>query len=227
MLQRLQNGIIVSCQPVIGGPMDRPDITAAFARAALDGGAAGLRIEGIDNLRAVRAVTDAPVIGIIKRQLPAHDVHITPLLEDVEALAGAGADIIAVDATSRPRPVPVGDLVAAIKTSGRAAMADCATLVDARAAAGAGADILGTTMSGYTGGAVPSEPDYDLLAQLPALGRFVIAEGRYQKPEQAMRARALGADAVVVGSAVTRPEHITSWFVQAVTGHAAAGERHG
>lgn len=206
--------------------MDRPDITAAYASAALDGGAVGLRIEGIENLRAVRAVTDAPIVGIIKRDLSASDVRITPLMDDVTALDRAGADIIAVDATDRPRPFPVSELLSAIKALGRIAMADCATIADAEAAASAGADVLGTTMSGYTGGTVPPEPDFDLLSHLPRFGRFVVAEGRYQKPEQAARAKALGADAVVVGSAVTRPEHITSWFVDAVADQSAPGERY-
>ena len=227
MLKQLENGIIVSCQPVAGGPMDRPDIIAAYARAALDGGAVGLRIEGIANLRAVRAAIDAPVIGIVKRDLPASDVRITPLLEDIGALADAGADIIAVDATTRPRPVALPDLIAAIKAASRIAMADCATAADAQTAVVAGAEILGTTMSGYTGGTVPVEPDYDLLADLPAFGRFVIAEGRYQKPGQAARALALGANAVVVGSAVTRPEHITSWFVEALRAGEQPNERYG
>lgn len=206
--------------------MDRPEITAAYALAALEGGASGLRIEGVENLKAVRAVTNAPIVGIIKRDLTASDVRITPLLDDVGALDEAGADIIAVDATHRPRPFSVSELFSAIKASGRIAMADCATIADAEAAATAGADVLGTTMAGYTGGPVPAEPDFELLSQLPRFGRFVVAEGRYQKPEQATRARALGADAVVVGSAVTRPEHITSWFVDAIADQSGQGERY-
>ncbi|WP_421724685.1 N-acetylmannosamine-6-phosphate 2-epimerase [Bauldia sp.] len=216
MLERLKNGIIVSCQPVVGGPMDKPEIIAAYAQAALDGGTTALRIEGLANLAAVRAVTKAPIIGLVKRDLAQSDVRITPLVEDVVALAERGADIIAVDVTSRPRPVAIAELFAEIKRQDRLIMADCATIDDARAASGSGADILGTTLSGYLGGPVPSEPDFDLLAALPALNRFVVAEGRYQRPHQVARAVSLGADAVVVGSAVTRPEHITSWFVDAM-----------
>lgn len=206
--------------------MDRPEITAAYALAALDGGARGLRIEGIGNLRAVRAVTDAPLIGLIKRDLARSDVRITPLVDDVRAIADAGADIIAFDATDRPRPAQVDALLEAIAASGRIAMADCATLADAARAAKAGAQIVATTMSGYTDNATPNEPDFELLAQLPALGQFVIAEGRYHRPDQAARAIALGADAVVVGSAVTRPEHITGWFAQAVAREAATDARY-
>ena len=215
-VEQLRGGLIVSCQPVTGGPMDRPDIVAAFALAAIDGGARGLRIEGIANLRAVRAVTAVPVIGLVKTDLPDSPVRISPLLDHVDALIAAGADIVAFDATDRPRPVPRATLAARIHAGGALAMADCATAADGRASAAMGCDILGSTMSGYTGGPVPARPDLDLLRDLARLGRFVIAEGRYQVPADAAAALAAGADAVVAGSAITRPEHVTSWFVAAM-----------
>ncbi len=216
LLDNLRGQLLVSCQPVPGGPLDRPEITAAFALAALDGGARGLRIEGIANLAAVRAATRAPVIGLIKADLPDSPVRITPTVADVRALAAAGADIIAFDATDRPRPEPLADVVAAIQAAGALAMADCATLDDGRRAAALGCAILGSTMSGYTGGPVPEGPDVALVAGLAALGRFTVAEGRYQSPADAAAALGAGADAVVVGSAITRPEHVTSWFVAAL-----------
>ena len=216
MLDRLRGKLVVSCQPVPDGPMDRPEIVAAFGLAALAGGAAGLRIEGVANVVAVRSATNAPIIGIIKRDLDDSPVRITPYLEDVDALADAGADIIAVDATLRPRPVAVQPLIERIVSRGLIAMADCATAEEGQAAHDAGAAVLGSTMSGYTGGDVPAEPDYDLVAALRRVGGFVVAEGRYHRPEQAARARTLGADTVVVGSAITRTEHVTSWFVQAL-----------
>lgn len=196
--------------------MDRPDIVAAFALAALEGGAAGLRIEGIANLRAVRTLTDAPVIGLIKADRGDTDVRITPLIDHVNALADHGADIIAVDATDRPRPFPVGDLLKAIRDRQVLAMADCATLADGRRADPLGFDVLGSTLSGYTGGSVPDGPDLELVTSLASLGRFVVAEGRYQSPSDAAAAIAAGADCVVAGSAITRPEHVTSWFVAAI-----------
>ncbi|WP_103256958.1 putative N-acetylmannosamine-6-phosphate 2-epimerase [Tabrizicola aquatica] len=216
LLDRLRGGLIVSCQPVPGGPMDRPEIVAAFAMAALAGGAAGLRIEGAENLRAVRRQTDAPVIGLIKRDLTDSFVRITPLLQDVQALADAGADIIAFDATDRDRPVPRADLVAAIHAAGRLAMADCAFPEDGVAAHALGVEILGSTMSGYTGGPVPDAPDLHLVQALRRTGGFVVAEGRYHLPALAARAIGAGADAVVAGSAITRTEHVTGWFVEAM-----------
>jgi N-acetylmannosamine-6-phosphate 2-epimerase/N-acetylmannosamine kinase len=216
MIHLAPRGLIVSCQPVPGSPFDTPDGVVAFARAAAASGATGLRIEGAANVAAVTQALNLPVIGLIKRDLPGSDVRITPLLEDVAALAAAGAAIIAVDATDRPRPVAVPDLLAAIRAAGRLAMADCATLAEAEAAIAAGADIVGSTMSGYTGGPVPSAPDVALVRALSRLGVPVLAEGRYNAPHLAAAAIRAGAHAVVVGSAITRPEHITTWFAEAV-----------
>lgn len=215
MLEQLRGKLVVSCQPVTGGPMDRPEIVAALGLAALGGGAAGLRIEGAANLRALRPLTDAPVIGLVKRDLDGSEVRITPFLEDVDALAGAGAGIVAVDATRRPRPVPVGDLLARIRAHGCLAMADCATEEDAQEARALGFDVLGSTLSGYTGGRVPDGPDLALVAALRALGGFVMAEGRYNRPQDVAEARRHGADAVTVGTAITRTEIVTGWFAQA------------
>ena len=134
LVERLTGELIVSCQPVIGGPLDRPEFVVGFARAAETSGAAGLRIEGIANLRAVRAVTALPIIGIVKRPVPDSPVFITPEPSDVAALSQAGADIIAFDATERSRPVSVKDLVAAIHGAGKLAMADIASIGDAKAA---------------------------------------------------------------------------------------------
>ena len=222
VLDRLRRNLVVSCQPVPQGPLDRPEIVAAFALAALDGGAAGLRIEGVANLEAVRKVTDVPVIGLIKVDRTDTPIRISPLTDHVRALIGAGADIVAVDATGRVRPEPLADLLAAIHAGGALAMADCATIPDARIARDLGFDILGSTMSGYTGGPVPHAPDLALLRDLAGLGRFVIAEGRYHTPAQAAEAIRAGADAVVVGSAITRPEHVTTWFADAIRSAGAA-----
>ncbi|MCA3509923.1 MAG: putative N-acetylmannosamine-6-phosphate 2-epimerase [Rhodobacter sp.] len=222
LLDRLRGGLVVSCQPVPGGPMDRPEIVAAFALAALAGGAAGLRIEGTENLRAVRKLTPVPIIGLVKRDVPGSFVRITPLQEDVLALAEAGADIIAFDATDRDRPVPRAGLVAAIHGAGCLAMADCAFPEDGIAAHGLGVAVLGSTLSGYTGGPVPEAPDLHLVTALRKTGGFVIAEGRYHSPALAARAVQAGADAVVVGSAITRTEHVTGWFADALAAAGAA-----
>ncbi len=221
ILSKLAGQLIVSCQPVPDGPMDRPDIVAAFAEAALVGGAKGVRIEGVDNVAAVRRVTNAPLIGLIKTDLENSPVRITPYVHQVHLLVAAGADIVAFDATQRQRPEPLADLIAAIHALGAVAMADCATQADAQIAHQLGAEILATTMAGYTGDAVPVGPDLELVTALARIGKFVVAEGRYHTPAQAAAAIAAGASAVVVGSAITRVEHVTSWFVDALTAGAA------
>lgn len=212
----LRGGLIVSCQPLEKGPLDDDGVVVRLAQAALSGGACGVRIEGAARVARVRRAIAAPICGIVKRDLPDSPVRITPELADVQALLDAGADIIAVDATQRPRPVPVEALLAAIHAGGAIAMADCSSLEDALAAARMGFDIVGTTMSGYVGGEVPVEPDYALLRQLCARLPRVIAEGRYNTPAQAAEAIALGAWAVTVGTAITRTELVAGWFSSAI-----------
>ena len=90
-----------------------------------------------------------------------------------------------------------------------------------RTAVEAGADIIGTTLAGYTGERAKTEgPDLGLIsalrrAELPAL---LVAEGRIHTPLHAAAAVEAGADSVVVGTAITHPTTITSWFTEAVEG---------
>ncbi len=217
-LDALRGGLVVSCQPVDGGPMDRPDIVAAMAAAAVAGGARGLRIEGVANLAAVRASVSGPIIALVKRDLGDSPVRITPHVADVLALVAAGADIIAYDATDRSRPETTTAIISAIREAGALAMADCATLADGRRAMDEGAAILGTTLSGYTAETADRSGgiDTDLIRAFRDLGTFVMAEGRVNTPELAGEAMRAGADAVTVGTALTRLEHVTGWFRSAV-----------
>jgi N-acylglucosamine-6-phosphate 2-epimerase len=214
----LAHRLVVSCQPVDDGPMDRDDIVAALARAAIAGGAGGVRIEGARRVAAVRQALDAPIIGIVKRDLSDSPVRITPFLSDVEALANAGADIIAVDATNRIRPETIANLLNAIKRNGALAMADCSSLEDATQASEMGFDIVGTTLSGYISGTIPIDPDYALISALKHKNpnTRIMAEGRFNRPDQAAQAISAGAWAVTVGTAITRTEIVTEWFVKAL-----------
>lgn len=211
-----QGGLVVSCQPVPGSPLDKPEIVAAMALAAQQAGAVALRIEGINNLRAVRQIVTLPVIGIIKRDLTDSPVRITPYAEDVDALAQAGADIIAIDGTDRVRPVTVSELLARIHHHGLIAMADCSCEQDGLYCQQAGAELIGTTLSGYTIEQTPAEPDLALVTTLSQAGCRVMAEGRYNSPELAALAKRHGAWAVTVGSAITRLEHICQWYCDAL-----------
>ncbi|WP_324008154.1 N-acetylmannosamine-6-phosphate 2-epimerase [Aeromonas dhakensis] len=225
VLAWLRTGFVSSCQPVDDGPMDSPTIITAMAKASIAGGAVAVRIEGVENVEVARAEVAAPIIGIVKRNLVDSPVRITPYLEDVNALAEAGADIIAIDATARQRPVSVEALVAAIHDAGCIAMADCSNYAEGMDAFQQGVEIIGTTMSGYVGSATPVEPDLALVTALKQAGCFVMAEGRYNSPKLAAQAILAGADCVTVGSAITRIEHICSWFTEAVD--SAKSKRHG
>lgn len=216
ILKQLQHGLIASCQPVENSPLDNPEIVCAMAQACLAGGAVGLRVEGLKNLEATRPQVNAPIIGIIKRDLIDSPVRITPFLVDIDDLARAGADIIAVDGTKRPRPVSIEDSLKKIHSLGCLAMADCANLEDALYCQQLGFDIIGSTLSGYTGGDTPNEPDFQLVQEMAQAGCVVMAEGRYNSPELAKKAIEMGAYAVTVGSALTRLEHVVGWFATAV-----------
>lgn len=218
ILSRIRGGLVASCQPVDDGPMDRPEVVAAMAQACVAGGALALRIEGVDNLKAVRPVVNVPIIGIVKSDLSDSPVRITVRVSEALALAEAGADVIAYDATNRARPDSKEAVLAAILGAGKIAMADSSMLEDGKLALAGGAQILGTTMSGYTAETADrgDEPDFQLIREFKALGAFVMAEGRFNTPALAAAAMQAGADAVTVGSALTRLEHVTSWFAHAI-----------
>ena len=197
--------------------MDKVEHIVAMALAAVDGGAKGLRIEGADNVKAVAKATNIPIIGIIKRDLNDSPIRITPYIEDVKALAQAGASIIAFDGTERKRPVAMLTILEAIHESGCIAMADCADYETGLMLSKHSCTFIGSTMSGYTDlNNIPLEPDYALVESWVAYGLNVIAEGRYNSPERAAKAIELGAFSVTVGSAITRVEHITQWFVNSI-----------
>lgn len=207
-VERLRGGLIVSCQAPEGSPLDRPEIIAALAAAAERGGAVGVRINGPENIRCVRAAVRIPVIGIHKQVRPGSEVYITPDWEAARAVAEAGADIVALDATAR-RPGgyrAVAQLIADIRERlGQPVMADVATVEDGRAAANAGAELVATTLFGYTAETqVAALPGLELVRCLVTmLSVPVVCEGGIQSPGQLAAAFAAGAYAVVVGTAIT------------------------
>ena len=218
ILKKLKNKIIVSCQPNEGGPQDKTSIVVSMAEAAIIGGCGGVRIEGEKNIRAVKKNISLPIIGIIKNDLDNYKVRITPLLKDVDKIINSGAEIIAYDATNRKRPFPTKEIILKIKKANRLAMADCSNLDDANNAILEGADIIGTTLAGYVGKQVKDtdKPNIKLVKEFKKLNCFVMAEGRYNTPELAKQAIRAGADAVTIGSAITRIDNITSWFVKKI-----------
>ncbi len=217
VLDDLAGGLIVSCQANPDSPLRDPYIISRLALAAEQGGAVGLRIQGFEDVAAVRAVTTLPIIGLTKTDRADTEVYITPTAAEGLRLAELGAQIVALDATSRPRPEALADMFAAIHAAGALVMGDISTLDEARAAYDSGADIVSTTLSGYTPySRQVAGADWELMRELREAGLAFGAEGRLNSPAEAARAMQLGARFVVVGSAITRPEVITGWFSQAL-----------
>ena len=222
-VNRARGRLIVSCQAQPHEPLYGADIMARMAIAAEQGGAAAIRANTPVDIRAIRAAVRLPIIGLYKVDLPGYDVYITPRVEDACAVSEAGADVIALEATARPRPEydSLAAFVAAIHAAtGLPVLADISTYAEAIAAEAAGVDLVSTTMSGYTPySALLDGPDIDLVAALSAaLTVPLLAEGRYHTPAQVQAALKAGAVSVVVGGAITRPQEITRRFVKAIEG---------
>ena len=203
------SGLIVSCQAPADSPLHDPMAIAAIAHAAINRGAVGVRIDTPAHVAAVREkIGNYPIVGLWKQTLPDYEIYITPRFADAEAIAHAGADIIAIDATQRNRPP--GESLDRLMTRihdrlGKAVMADVDTLEAAIAAEQAGADMVGTTLYGYTAATKhQSPPGFDLLeAMVKALQVPVICEGGIASPAMAKKALEIGADLVVVGTDIT------------------------
>jgi N-acylglucosamine-6-phosphate 2-epimerase len=207
-LERMRGGLVVSVQAAPGSPLAAPEQLAAIARAVEAGGAVGIRTEGLEAIAAIRDAVELPVMGLVKRRVPDSDVYITPTVEEAIDVMEAGAELVAVDATERPRPDGTSgpDFVAALasKLPGRV-VADVDQGSAGRAAAGAGAVAVATTLSGSGG-----PPDVALVAELAGrLDLPVLAEGRYATPVHVSAAFEAGAFAVVVGTAITDPTALT------------------
>jgi N-acylglucosamine-6-phosphate 2-epimerase len=192
-----------------------------MAAAAAAGGAVGFRVQGAADIAAVRALSQLPIIGLKKVVAPDDgSVFITPSFDDAAEIAAAGADIIALDGTARPRPggESLPQIVHRIHEElGLPVMADIDCLDSALFALESGVDAVGTTLAGYTGGgSTPDTPDIELISLLVEhLDTIVIAEGRIWSREDVAAAYAAGAFSVVVGTAITNPMLITQRMVAA------------
>jgi N-acylglucosamine-6-phosphate 2-epimerase len=218
---QIRGGLVVSCQALEDEPLHGAQIMAAMARAAVEGGAVGIRANSPDDIAAITAAVSVPVIGLYKETLPGYPVYITPTLEHAQAISAAGAAVIALDATFRARPGGL-DAAAIIRlvqeSTGKPVLADVATFAEGVAAWKAGAAAVSTTLSGYTADSPHQTlPDFELLEKLAAeLTIPVIAEGRITTPDQMTQAFDLGAFAVIVGGAITRPQWITRQFTRRI-----------
>ncbi|MCI1665108.1 MAG: N-acetylmannosamine-6-phosphate 2-epimerase [Atopobiaceae bacterium] len=220
LIDSLEGKVIVSVQAYVGEPMRHPETMAQMARACELGGAAAIRCQGLSDISAIKGRVEVPVIGLWKE---GHDgVYITPTLRHARACVAAGADIVAIDATDRPRPdgLTFEETVKGLADEGVAIMADCASMEDVRRGFAAGCAVCSTTLSHGTAAidcTMGDGPDVDLLraATEEFPGMPVICEGRVHTPDDVRAAFDAGAWSVVVGTAITHPTSITSWFVDA------------
>ena len=158
-----------------------------------------------------------PVAHGDRRDEPRGAGRRSSLAPEPPRLAALGCEIVALDATLRPRPEPLAELFAAVHAAGALVMADISTLEEARNASALGADIVGTTLAGYTPQSrALHTPDWVLMDELRGAELPFIAEGRLNSPAEAAQALKHGAFAVVVGSAITRPDVVTGWFADAL-----------
>ena len=221
----MKGTVIVSCQATPGEPLyDRErSVMPLMARAARQAGAKMIRTSSVRDIVEIKEETGLPVIGLIKREYPGFQGRITMTMREVDECVAAGADIVSIDCTdcARGDGLTPTEFLKAVRQEypNIIIMADCASFEEAVAAHAAGADLVGTTMNGYTPQTAgeTGEPNFALVARLvKTLPCPVIAEGRIHTPEQARKMLEIGAWAVVVGGAITRPLEIASRFMAAV-----------
>lgn len=219
ILKQLKGKLIVSCQALEGEPLYGSHIMRKMALAAKEGGASAIRANGFEDIVAIKEETNLPVIGLIKKDYPNCEVYITPTTREIEELIKSGCEIIAMDATNRCHPdgVSLKEKVDLIHKAGLLAMADISTEDEAIKAEKLGFDIVSTTLSGYTPYSKQQEkPDIELVRKLVGkLSIPVIAEGKITTIEEFEAVKAEKPHAIVVGSAITRPQLITKRFVDA------------
>lgn len=215
-LAAIAGGLVASVQASDDSPVRDVDVIAALGRAALLGGARGLRLNGPEDVRRLRSHTEAPIIGLHKVHNGTRNV-ITPTVDLAIGLAEAGADVIAVDATVEVLGARFELIREIADATARPVMADVSTVAEGLRAWEHGASVVGTTLSGYTPDSRRDDdgPDIALVAALAAAGIPTIAEGRIQTPDQIAAAFEAGAFAVVVGGAITDPIAITRRLVAA------------
>lgn len=223
IINRLKGKVVVSVQAMPSEPLYLEKCMVAMMKSVIKGGAGGLRVAGVRDVKNAKHLFDVPIIGLTKPDIIPSNwqeiVYITPTLKEVIELVEAGADIIAFDGTMRERPngAKLEELIKYVKINNRVSMADISTLEEGINAEKLGANILSTTLSGYTQFSQNrgNGPDFELLKQLVDNTNLpVVLEGRIWEPEEVDKAFELGAHCVVIGSAITRPQLITKRFVQ-------------
>jgi N-acylglucosamine-6-phosphate 2-epimerase len=229
--QRIKGNLIVSCQALEHEPLHGANIMAKMAEAAQMGGATAIRANGVDDIKAIKKAVALPVIGLVKRDYKDSDIYITATKREIDELLLAGVDMVALDATDRLRPngESLEALVRYLKENHQLVMADVSTFEEGLRAEKLGVDCVSTTLSGYTPYSKQLKgPDFEMIETLAKrLSIPVIAEGRISSPTEASYALQLGAYAVVVGSAITRPQLITEYYVKEISKDVTEHDKHG
>jgi len=225
-MKQFPRGLIVSSQALAGNPLRDSERLAVMAEAAAIGGASAIRANGVSDIAAIRRRVSLPIIGIDKRTDDTGRTVITPNFEGAKAIAEAGADIIAMDVTDYPSTIREDSrtLIRRIHEElGLLVMADISTAEEAARAADMGVDAVSTTLAGYIPGALHTDdelytPNFALIEEIAAmkLPCVLVAEGRIWERADLAKAFELGAEAVVIGKAVTNPMAITRYFKSAV-----------
>ena len=221
IIKKLENELVVSCQALEGEPLYQEEggVMVLMAKAALEGGAAAIRAQGVVDIKQIKEAFDVPVIGIIKRDYPEYESYITVTMREVDELVDAGSDIIALDATKAKRGdgTTINEFFQEIKAKypDQLLMADISTLEEGLNAAELGFDLIGTTMSGYTPySRQEAGADFELMRQLvEQTDTPIVAEGKIHSPEHLAEAFEMGVFTAVVGGAITRPQGLTENFV--------------
>ena len=86
ILNKINGGLIVSCQALESEPLYDSYIMFKMAWAAKLGGAVGIRANTVVDIKAIKEKVDLPIIGIIKQEYDDSDVYITPTMAEVDAL---------------------------------------------------------------------------------------------------------------------------------------------
>jgi len=227
LLESFKGGLIVSCQVQHDDPIYSEDIVVKMAQAAKWAGAVGIRANSPEQIRAIKATVDLPIIGLYKIWHDDTDVFITPTLDAAKQVWEAGADIIAMDCTEQMThgKTIAYELLNQVQKALPEAItfADVSTYDEAKRAVEMGADIIGPTLYGYTAATKDIEmPDMREFARMCRDFKedaYILMEGHIYTPEDAMKCIFLGAHAVVVGSAITRPHLTAKRFVDLLSGY--------